>query len=303
MRKKTVLVLTAVAVSAAMMVGCNSTSGQESSPGSQSVASQSTSASTELANPWTESDQQGVATATGFEMTAPEGATDVVYSYMKDGALAQMSYTLDDATWTYRMQATDELTDISGLNYEWTLTEDGTVSGLEAVYYTYSDGDLNKTIFDDVQMVNWYDAVTGVSYSLSATRSDLNGMDIQVYAENLYVPLQGDATDDSEKDRETELKDYFLGEHKRSSDESTLTISDNGDGTFKVDLSIVRLCSLEDGVGTFEDHKMNFEVEDPSGNPMSGVIYRDSDNSLTVKIVNSSWGYLANDEVLEGFGK
>ncbi len=128
-------------------------------------------------------------------------------------------------------------------------------------------------------------------------------MDIQAYAENLYVPLQGDATDDPEKDRENELNEYFLGEHKRSEDGSTLDIEDNGDGTFDIDINIVRLCSLEDGVGTFTEHKMTFDVTDPNGNPMSGVIYRDNDNSLTVKITDSTWDYLPNDEVLEGFGK
>lgn len=302
MKRKTVLALTAVALSAAMMVGCSSSS-VASSSASQSAESASASASTEIANPWTESDREGVAAATGFDMAAPDEAEDVSYSYMSDGSMAQMCYTLYGASWTYRMQFADELTDISGCYYDWTLTEEGTVSGLEAVYYDYTDGDLNKVEFDDVQVVNWYDAVAGVTYSLCATSPDLNGLDIQVCAENLYTPLQGEATDDAEKDRETELNDYFIGEHKRSSDDSSLTISDNGDGTFKVDLSIVRLCDLTDGVGTFEDHKMNFDIEDPNGETMSGMIYLDSDNSLTVKITNSTWTYLPNDEVLDGFGK
>lgn len=303
MKKKIVLALTLMAISAAMMSGCGSASkGENSGAGSQQESTE-TSEKTDMANPWTESDKQGVAEATGFEMTAPDGGEEVSYSYMSEGKMAQMRYTLDDATWNYRMQSTDELTDISGLYYDWTLAESGTVSGREAMYYTYTDGDLNKTEFDDVQMVNWYDAVTGVSYSLSATRADLNGMDIQVYAENLYAPLQGEATDDPEKDRENELQEYFLGEHIRKDDESSLTISDNNDGTFRVDISIIRLCNMENGVGTFEDHKMNFVIDDPSGEKLSGVIYRDSDNSLTVKITDSTWTYLPNDELIEGFGK
>lgn len=285
MKKKMVSVLLVMAMSVAAMTGCGSADKEE----------------TGIANPWTESDREGVLEATGFDMAAPEGATELSYSYMSESGLAQMRYELDDADWVYRMQMTDALTDISGLSVDWMSEEAGEVAGREAMYYSY--GALNDETVDDVQMVNWYDAVTGVCYSLSATREELNGMDIQAYAENLYAPLQGDATDDPEKDRENELNEYFLGEHQRSDDGSTVDIEDNGDGTFDVDINIVRLCSLEDGIGTFAEHKMTFEVTDPSGNPMSGVIYRDNDNSLTVKITDSTWDYLPNDELLEGFGK
>lgn len=254
-----------------------------------------------IANPWVESDMQGVAEATGFEMTAPEGATDVTYSYMQESGLAQMRYVLDETEWVYRIQTTDELTDISGMAYEWTLEEEGAVSGRSAVYYNYCAPDGGTE--NDVQVVNWYDAVTGVTYSLSAVSADLDGMDIQAYAEKLYVPLQGEATGDAEADSESELKDYFIGEHKRSYDSSILVLADNNDGTFAVTINVIGLCNLENGVGTFEDHKMSFEIDDPNGNKMSGVIYRDSDNTLTVKITDSTWTYLKNGDVLEGFGK
>lgn len=305
MKKKLVLALTLMAMCMAMMAGYASASGQETPAGNQNNENAGAVGELGLANPWTESDEQGVAEATGFEMTAPEEATEVSYSYMKEAGLAQLSYVQDEQKWTYRMQATDELTDISGMSYKWTNEEEGTVAGMEAVYYAYVEleaDDLADSL-QAVQVVNWYDAVAGVTHSLSVSAKELDGLDIQAYAENLYAPLQGDATDDPEKDRETELKDYFLGEHKKSYDGSTLTIVDNNDGTFGINISIVRLCSLEDGIGTFEDHKMTFEVDDPNGNKMSGVIYRDSDNSLTLKITDSTWTNLPNDEVIDGFGK
>ena len=313
MKKKLILTLTAAAVSMAMITGCGSSSETSATEASQteSEAAESTEAeSTEseedvigMANPWIESDEQGVLEATGFDMKAPEGATDVAYSYIPDNKLAQMQYVLDDINWTYRMEPSDELMDISGMYYGWTEDDGdkGTVSGREAVYYGYLAPEDSDE--ESAQLVNWYDAVTGVTYSLSAVAKDLDGMDIQAYAEKLYVPLQGEATDDPEGDRANELKEYFIGEHESSYDGSKLTISDNGDDTFTVNIDIFRLCSLENAVGTFENHKMNFEAEDPNGNKMTGMIYRDSDNSLTVRITDSSWDLLPTDETIEGFGK
>ena len=312
MRKNIILIITAAAIGAAAMTGCSKTADNKATA-AESTAESTTEESTEesneaetaigMPNPWTDSDEQGVLEATGFEIAAPEGATEVSYSYMEESKLAQVKYVLDDISWVYRMEPADELTDISGMYYEWTDEDksEGTVSGREAVYYGYLAPEDSDE--EDVQLVNWYDAVTGVTYSLSATAKDLDGMDIQAYAEQLYVPLQGDATDDPAADRENELKDYFLGEHTSSYDGSTLNITDKNDGTFAVNIDIFRLCSLEDGVGTFEDHKMYFDVDDPNGDKMSGVIYRDSDNSLTVKITESTWDYLPVDDTIEGFGR
>ena len=291
MKKKVLSVLLAMATGIFAITGCSSSIGKEDQSAEQ----------TGLANPWTKSDKQGVAEATGFEMTAPEGAAEASYSYMSDGGTAQLSFVLDGMKWTYRMQAAEELTDISGMAYGWTSQEEGTVSGRDAVYYTYSAPDNGTD--GDVKVVNWYDGASGVTYSLSVSGKDSDKTDIRAYAELLYTPAQGDAADSPEENYEEELNDYFLGEHKRSEDESTLTISDNGDGTFKVDISITRLCHLENGVGTFADHKMTFEADDPSGEKLSGVIYRDGDNSLVVKITDSTWELLPSDELLEGFGK
>jgi hypothetical protein len=292
MKKKTIMVLSLLIISAMLLAGCSVDS---------SVTVTTAEPTQEMANPWTESDEQGVAEATGFDMVAPEGATNVSYSYMSEGALAQMTYELDGANWNYRIQMANELTDISGMNYAWMTGTDGSVSGRNAIYYAYNSATSEGN--EIVNLVNWYDAVCGVTYSLSATGKEISDAEMQTYAENLYVPLQGEATDDPVADQENELNDYFLGEHKRSYDESVLTISDNGDGTYCVNLSIIGLCNLENGVGTFDEHKMAFTIQDPNEEEMSGVIYRDNDNSLVVEITNSTWGLLATGEVLDGFGK
>ncbi len=312
MKKELALALAVMAIGTTMLSGCGSSTetakqsntstaaSAAASAESSAAASSKTTEKTQIANPWTDSDQQGVAEATGIEMTAPEGASGVAYSYMSDGAMAQMTYALDGMKWTYRAQMADELTDISGMTYSWSGQEEGTVSGRDAVYYVYNAPDNGTE--DSAQVVNWYDVVTGTTYSLSVSGKDLDGMDLQAYAEQLYAPAQGDATGDAEGDSAAELED-FLGEHTRSYDESTLTVAENSDGTLKVDLSVTRLCSMENGVGTFNDHKITFETEDPGEGKLTGVIYKDSDNSLTVEITDSTWEYLPNGEVLNGFGK
>ncbi len=305
MKKKFVTAMLIMTMSASLLAGCGSSSDTGSTDTTKTEESTDTEASSDaadteedaIANPWTETDATGILNATGFLMSAPAGATNVTYSYIEDDGLAQMSYELDGKNWNYRMQYTDMLTDISGMNYNWDSEEEGEVSWMAANYYAYV-GDEEM-----VHLVCWYDALTGIDYSLSATADDLDGMDIQAYAEQIYTSMQGEATDDPTGDAENELKEYFLGEHTRSEDGSTLTITDKGDGTYDIAISITRLTSMEGGVGTFADHKMTFEIQDQSENPMKGMIYRDSDNSLVIRITDSTWDYLQTGEELAGFGK
>jgi hypothetical protein len=46
---------------------------------------------------------------------------------------------------------------------------------------------------DDVMAVLWFDAAPGLMYSLSAVGADLNGLDPLAVAEQIFVPMQGDA--------------------------------------------------------------------------------------------------------------
>ena len=312
MKQKLIFVLCLALVSAMLLSACSSTSTkstttetttdtQTETDTTETQDTEETTDDTQLANPWTESDEAGVAEATGFDLAAPEGAEDVAYSYMSEGALAQLTYTLDGANWIYRVQMADEMTDISGLQYTWMSGNEGTVSNRTAMYYGYNMASNDGT--EIVQLVNWYDAVVGATYSLSATGKELSDAEMQTYAESIYAPAQGDATGDAEADREAELSTYFVGEHTRSSDESTLTITENEDGSFGITLNVVRLCTLESSVGTYENHRITFTAEDPSGNDLTAVIYLSNDNSLTVEVTDSTWEYLPNGELLEGFGK
>lgn len=285
MKKKMITALAMILVVAMMLVGCSSGSEQSGTDDST------------LANPWTESDEQGVADATGFDVTAPEGATDVAYSYMSEGSMAQLTYALDDASWVYRMQTAEAMADISGMEYEWAEQTDCDVLGCAATYYSNGEGD------EIVRVIDWFDALTGVNYSLSATGKELSCEEMQTYAKTVYVALQGETDGETETETEDVLNTYFIGEHKRSSDDSVLTISANEDGTYAVNLNVTRLCNLENGVGTYDDGCITFTVQDPEENEMSGVVYRDSDNTLVVKIIESTWSLLPADEILDGFGK
>jgi hypothetical protein len=46
---------------------------------------------------------------------------------------------------------------------------------------------------DDAMVTLWYDAAPGLMYSLSAVGNDLNGLDLPVLADQIYIPVQGNA--------------------------------------------------------------------------------------------------------------
>lgn len=300
MKKKMLIAMLMLNFTAASLTGCGTSEEQgtvteeeitEDTTEETAEASETTeedgTEETQIANPWTDSDQQGILEATGLDMEAPEGASNVAYSYLEEDGMAQMTYVLDDADWTYRIQPATELTDISGIFVDWDYEGDATVSGLAAKDYSY--GDMNTDNSDHYQMIQWYDAVTGFTYSLSAySPHDLNGMDIQVYAEAIYQPLQGDATDDAAADRENELNEYFLGDFTSDYDGSTLSITANSDNTFTVKMSLFRAMDVEDTEATFDNHKIFFKSADSDA---EGMIYRDSDNSLTVMVSTTGEGF------------
>lgn len=72
-----------------------------------------------------------------------------------------------------------------------------------------------------------------------------------------------------------------------------LKIARNGDGTYSVEISIVRLTVLDDGVGTMEDDGLHFTATDAAGNPISGVITQDGADRI-VTFTDSTWDLLEN---------
>lgn len=238
-----------------------------------------------MSNPWADSDKEGVLEATGFELNAPAGAANIAYSYNSSIGMAQLNYAMDDAMWVYRMQKTDALEDISGIYSEWDYTGDTLVAGMDAMEYSYASEPDSNGNMDCVRVINWYDAQNKVTHSLSALGPDLNGMDMASYAEKLLPE---------------DLYSSFLGLHVNSNDGSDILVEEDGD-KLKVNVSIFRLCTLDDGVGTYENGEINFESIDPSGEPIKCRLYYNSGSSLCLEVEESTWEYLPNGTVIDGF--
>lgn len=142
-----------------------------------------------LSNPWTDTDADGFLAATGVELNVPEGATDVVYRVLDAEKLGEMQFVLDGTAYVARVSTPDKFEDISGMYYEWTYEGEGKVSYNDAKVYSHTVDDRT-----DAMLCLWYDVVPGIMYSVSATteNSDLNGLDIEVIASQVYAQMQGE---------------------------------------------------------------------------------------------------------------
>ena len=118
------------------------------------------------------------------------GQTDEMseISYQTVGTLAQMSFTLDDVSYTARIQPTNEFQDISEFSFSaWAIADECMIGWCEAqAMMTQQDGEI-------FALCLWYDAAPGLMYSVSARAEDLKGLDIQKAAESVFAPLQDEA--------------------------------------------------------------------------------------------------------------
>ncbi|MBR5344045.1 MAG: hypothetical protein IK149_09125 [Oscillospiraceae bacterium] len=154
-----------------------------------------------MPNPWREVTEDEARTLCPGALRAPDGAENVCWSVMEtEGApaLVQLSFDLDGMSYTAREQATnDKDADISGMFYTWTAQ-----TGMTLQNWTESakSGACFRYVGEDewADLCTWYDAASGISYSLSVTAKDLDGFDLQAIAEALCVP----ATPAAESGRE-----------------------------------------------------------------------------------------------------
>ena len=143
-----------------------------------------------IPNPIHETDEAGLAEATGISLPAPEFASDVSWSYIDltgEPPIAQMNFTLGGKQALLRAQATEktdvsELSDISGLYYDWNTSAEDEVAYCRAMIHTNGEAGY----------ITWLDVVPGVQYCLGMTEG-ADVLELVRLANAVFVPLQGDA--------------------------------------------------------------------------------------------------------------
>jgi len=161
-------------------------------------------------NPWHECSQKEAKDIVPRLFKAPEGATNISWSTMdaKDDAqpMVQMSFDLSGTSFNAREQlvSKEEITDISGMYYDWQAVD-------KVKLANWGEGNMTGEVHafngddEDAQLILWFDIEIGAAYSLSATGPDLDGLDIQAVAEQMYDPSSEEDIPDSE--------DYDENEH------------------------------------------------------------------------------------------
>lgn len=147
-----------------------------------------------LANPWKECTEADAMEFAPNLFSAPEGSENIVWSMMENPdtesefsfPLVQMTFDYEGNSFTAReWYGVPEDTDISGMYYEWTATEDVTLANWGG---GQMPGTTYRFIGDDkyVDLITWHDLETGALYSLSCEAPNLDGFDIQAVAEAMY---------------------------------------------------------------------------------------------------------------------
>ncbi len=209
MKKRFALTLTAVTLSCGVLAGCSENIGTAPAPTSETAEDTGTEETAEdvteneesqpeenadMENPWRKCTIYAAMEACPRMFKIPEGAADDSWFIMDSaadesagiGSLVQAEFTMDGMEFTARAQyGVDEETDISGMYYEWTTTDDVTLANwgdgnMKAKVYRYiGDGEM-------ADLCTWYDVEIGIAYSLSVVNADLDGFDIQAVAESMY---------------------------------------------------------------------------------------------------------------------
>ena len=150
-----------------------------------------------MANPWREITAEEAAENPRM-FIVPEGATNVVWRILDSaaddatgaGPLIELDFDIEDeygaqhfdARYQYGAKEDD---DISGMYYDWTVTDEGKLSnwGMGNM-----DAKFSRFVSDEemADLCAWYDIEIGIAYCLSTTGPDLDGFDIQGVVEAMY---------------------------------------------------------------------------------------------------------------------
>ena len=137
------------------------------------------------------------------------------------------------------------------------------------------------------------DAISGVAISTESQQASDSAKEDAANA----VDAQG--SEEATSEAQALSGDVFVGEYV-DEDGSTLEIAPNIEDETKyvVQISIIRLTNLSDGVGTMTAEGLAFTATDANGEPISGVITLDGEKGI-VTFTDSTWTYLENGTKLE----
>lgn len=152
--------------------------------GAAQAAKKKEAAPEAVQNPLRASTSEGIFSSVGARMQPPEAAALVSWWLIHGEApMAEMFFVLEGVEFSYRAQAAEGVTDISGMNYVFVPQETVQISGHEGLVESYSDETQS------VGVVLWYDAEASLAYSL-AMRSDASADILLNLAETLFGQQQ-----------------------------------------------------------------------------------------------------------------
>lgn len=88
-------------------------------------------------------------------------------------------------------------------------------------------------------------------------------------------------------------KDDISGQYVYHVDDSTLSITADVDGSYGAELTLVRLISIADFIGKYENSILTMTGTDAAGNPITAEITF-SNGQAILTFTDSTWGYLEN---------
>jgi hypothetical protein len=139
-----------------------------------------------LPNPAEDATAEVILETLGITFNLPEGVSDASYSIItvdddQEHRMAQVEFTLNGQEICYRIQPAEELSDNTGMYFEWENTEENATVGTCPAILSWNE--------DAEGICCWYDETTGLLYSVSVT-SGASAGSLTKLAEMLYLPIQ-----------------------------------------------------------------------------------------------------------------
>ena len=176
--------------------------------------------STGLANPLHESSVAGILEKVGVSLPAPDFANSASWFVINGNpVIGELRFAVGEQNYCYRVAQAVSYSDISGMYYTWTN------SGSASVDYN------NATVCfipGEQGIIQWYDVVPGVMYSLSVD-SGADAAGLTEMANKIFKPLQGDVGGDT-----TEITGTVYGTVVYASNSEVCVNAYDGVYTFRI---------------------------------------------------------------------